>query len=65
MRKLVVLLAILSLAVLLYGISKTAVINKTFNVSDTSKLILDNVNGTIRITGWDKDYADVTITKKT
>lgn len=65
MKKIIIFLAVLSIAVLLYGISQTDVTNKTFKLNKTSKLFLANNNGNINIVGWDKDYADVTITKKT
>ncbi|MCF7793718.1 MAG: DUF4097 domain-containing protein [Candidatus Cloacimonetes bacterium] len=65
MKKIIIFLAILSIAVLLYGISQTREINKTFEVTDNTELNLDNINGPINIAGWDKDYIDVTIIKKT
>ena len=65
MKKITLFLAILSVAVLVYGIVTTKEIKKTFDINDKTGLIIDNINGSIEITGWDKDYVDVAVTKKT
>ena len=65
MKKITLFLAILSVAVLVYGIVTTKEITKTFEVNDKTGLIIDNLNGSIEISGWDKDFVDVLVTKKT
>jgi len=65
MKKITLFLAILSIAVLVYGIVTTKEIRKTFEVSDSTGLVINNSNGSIKITGWDKDFVDVLVTKKT
>jgi hypothetical protein len=65
MKKLTLFIAILSLAVLVYGIVTTKEIRKTFEINEKTGLVINNVNGTVNITGWDKDFVDVVVTKKT
>ncbi len=65
MKKLTLFIAILSLAVLVYGIVTTKEIKKTFEINDKTGLVINNINGTVNITGWDKDFVDVVVTKKT
>jgi len=64
MKKITLFLAILSLAVLVYGIVTTKNIQKTFKVNDNTELVVNNINGSVNIKGWDKDYVDVSVTKK-
>ena len=65
MKKVTIFLAILSIAILVYGIVTTKEIRKTFEVNNNTGLIIDNLNGSIKITGWDKAFVDVVVTKKT
>ncbi|MDP8201516.1 MAG: DUF4097 family beta strand repeat-containing protein [Candidatus Tenebribacter burtonii] len=65
MKKITLFLVILSIAVLVYGIVTTKEIKKTFEINDKTGLVIDNINGTVNITGWDKDFVDVVVTKKT
>ena len=65
MRKVTILLAIISIAVLVYGIVTTKEIRKTFEINDDTELVISNINGSVKITGWDKDFVDVLVTKKT
>ncbi len=65
MKKVTFFLAILSVAILVYGIVTTKEIHKTFEINDKTGLIIDNINGSVKITGWDKDFVDVVVTKKT
>lgn len=63
--KKVTFLAILSVAILVYGIVTTKEIHKTFEINDKTGLIIDNINGSVKITGWDKNFVDVLVIKKT
>ncbi|MCK5050338.1 MAG: DUF4097 family beta strand repeat protein [Candidatus Cloacimonetes bacterium] len=65
MKKVTIFFAILSIAILVYGIVTTKEIRKTFEINDNAGLIIDNINGSVKITGWDKDFVDVLIIKKT
>ena len=65
MIKVTIFLAILSIAVLVYGIVQTIETRKTFEVNEDTGLIIDNINGSVKIIGWDKDFVDVLVTKKT
>jgi len=65
MIKVTLFLAILSIAVLVYGIVQTTETRKTFEVNENTGLIIENINGSVKIIGWDKDHVDVLITKKT
>ncbi|MDO9577660.1 MAG: hypothetical protein Q7J16_07220 [Candidatus Cloacimonadales bacterium] len=65
MKKVVIFLAILSIAVLLYGISQTDTFRKTIEVGKNTELDLENINGSVKIIGWDKDFVDLTATKTT
>ena len=65
MKKVTIFFAILSIAILVYGIATTKEIRKTFEIDDNTGLIIDNINGSVKITGWDKDFVDVLISKKT
>jgi DUF4097 and DUF4098 domain-containing protein YvlB len=65
MKKVIILLALMGIALLLYGISKTDAFQKTIEVDKNTKLTIKNKNGSVKITGWDKDYVDFTATKKT
>ena len=65
MKKVTIFFAILSVAILIYGIVTTKEIRKTFEINDNTGLIIDNLNGPVKITGWDKDFVDVLIIKKT
>ncbi len=64
MKKVTIFFAILSVAILIYGIVTTKEIRKTFEINDNTGLIIDNLNGPVKITGWDKDFVDVLIIKK-
>lgn len=65
MKKIVIFLALLSVAVLLYGISQTDTFRQSIEVGKNTKLDLENKNGSVKINGWDKDYVDLTVTKIT
>ena len=65
MKRITLFLAILSIAVLVYGIVTTKEIRKTFEINDKTGLVINNINGTVNITGWDKNFVDVVVTKKT
>ena len=65
MKKVTIFFAILSVAILIYGIVTTKEIRKTFEINDNTGLIIDNLNGPVKITGWDKDFVDVLVRGKT
>ena len=65
MKKVVIVLALMCLAILLYGISKTETFHETYKVKKNAPITIKNINGSVQITSWDKDYVDVVATKKT
>jgi hypothetical protein len=65
MKKSIIFLAALSVAVLLYGITTTEEFQKTYQLKKGDKINLKNINGSIKINGWENDYVDLQATKKT
>ena len=64
MKKSIFFLAALSVAVLLYGISKTEEFQKTYQLKKGDAINLKNINGSVKINGWKNDYVEVQVTKK-
>jgi len=65
MKKSIIFLAALSVAVLLYGITTTEEFQKTYQLKKGDNINLKNINGSIKINGWKNDYVDLHATKKT
>ena len=47
------------------GFSQIREVHKTFDVNKNTILELKNINGSIKISGWDKDFVDFQATMKT